>query len=192
MKKMYFLTIAVMVFSVAMVCQAGIKICTITKSTNQDIPTCEEVIELYQKQKELDIMLNQAAVSGNTTRVEGLLTIGANVNNERGKRRYSPLHLAVKGNHLETAKMLINNNANVNARDKFGYSPLHLAVQNENIEMIKMLVQAGSSANAITRRGASWQTPLGIAIELKNKKAEKILRDSIEYDEMILQIINWK
>ncbi|KAF5285153.1 hypothetical protein FQR65_LT13350 [Abscondita terminalis] len=52
------------------------------------------------------------------------------------------LHLAIKTNNINAAKVLIWSRANVNLSEmKHGYSPLHLAVANKHLEMMNFLLE---------------------------------------------------
>ena len=60
--------------------------------------------------------------------------------NSKNKQGYTPLHLAVRLNELEVAKLLIKNNANVNTKDIYQDSALIDSARNRNNEMTKLLI----------------------------------------------------
>src|SRR6188508_3057891 len=60
--------------------------------------------------------LLNAAKSGNVDEVKRLISAGTDLEIRDADRR-TPLMLATLGNHVEVAKMLIENGANVNAQD---------------------------------------------------------------------------
>lgn len=57
---------------------------------------------------------------------------------------------AVRYNHLETAKLLIEHGANVNA-SSFEGTPLYLAVSKGNLDMVKFLLENGADVNMLHR-----------------------------------------
>jgi ankyrin repeat protein len=116
--------------------------------------------------------LMQASNSGYPDICKLLIERGAKVNasNEEG---WTPLILATKKNikslgaidmktyptpmdKLETAKLLLNNGANLNNVTKLG-TPLLSAVQQNFIEMVKLLVERGADVNLQNENGT---TPL--------------------------------
>ena len=71
----------------------------------------------------------------------------------------TPLHWASENGHLEVAKLLLANNANVDAADKDGRTPLHFACQNGHLEVAKLLLANNADP---TIRDAQSQTPFMI------------------------------
>ncbi|MEM2790511.1 MAG: ankyrin repeat domain-containing protein, partial [Thermofilaceae archaeon] len=58
------------------------------------------------------------------------------------------LHKAVFRGHLEVARFLVENGADVNARNIDGMTPLHLAVFRGHLEVARFLVEKGADVNA--------------------------------------------
>ncbi len=73
------------------------------------------------------------------------------------------LHLAVKHNHPEMAKLLINSDISINAKDKNGNTALHLAVLHGRLDLIKLLVKANIDLNA---QNVNGDTALHIAVHI--------------------------
>ena len=74
-----------------------------------------------------------------------LVLKGADVNrpSDNGFNVY-PLHSAAAGNFTSTARMLIENGADVNVKQQMGVTPLHSAAQNGNLELIILLLEKGA------------------------------------------------
>ncbi|QHS56228.1 ankyrin repeat domain-containing protein [Mucilaginibacter sp. 14171R-50] len=74
-----------------------------------------------------------------------LVLKGADVNrpSDNGFNVY-PLHSAAAGNFTSTARMLIENGADVNVRQSAGSTPLHAAAQNGNPELLILLLDKGA------------------------------------------------
>lgn len=68
-----------------------------------------------------DLILCTAAEKGRTEMVDLLLKAGANVD-AHGGMSVTPLMLAARGEHLETAELLIKNGADRSARDERGFT----------------------------------------------------------------------
>ena len=66
----------------------------------------------------------------------------------------TPLDLAILNEHIKTAKLLIDNGADINAKDNYGNTPLH---KTNNIEIAKTLIHNGADVNA---RNTYGNTPL--------------------------------
>ena len=74
-----------------------------------------------------------------------LLECGANPN-LKGQNDYSPLHQAIAGGLVDTAKALIAYGADINSQGPSGNTPLHLA---RSIETIKLLLDEGAKTTII-------------------------------------------
>ena len=90
-----------------------------------------------------------------------LLSAGAELNApSQNRMQVMPLHAAVANQHLEIARMLLENGALVNAVQQDSFTPLHGAAQNGQIEMIKLLLEFGADPR---RRTSDGKTPLDMA-----------------------------
>jgi cytohesin len=122
---------------------------------------------------------------GNRDVVELLLAKGANVN-ATDNDRMTPLHLVAKNDQketakllLETAKLLLANNADVNVADfPFCDTPLHKAAGGNYKEMAELLLANKADVNA--QNGSGW-TPLHVAAsEGRENVAELLLAHGAE------------
>jgi ankyrin repeat protein len=102
--------------------------------------------------------------------VKSLIKDGADVN-QLGHFAVegSALHVAVRTNQPEVARLLLDSGATVDIRDQHDYTPLHNAAWNGNLEMVKLLLASGAN---ITARNYSGDTPLSCAYD--NNKFEVI------------------
>ncbi len=87
----------------------------------------------------------------------------------------TPLHYAVRSNHLEVVMTLIQAGANVNAHDErvIGNTPLRDNVGECTFEMAKALIDAGADP---TIRGWMQMNALDRARQRKDANARKIIR----------------
>jgi ankyrin repeat protein len=85
-----------------------------------------------------------------------------------------PIHSAVASNHLDIAKLLIENGANVNVKQQAGVTPLHSAAQNGNIEMLILLLENSANLNARMEGG---KLPADLAREKGFDKIADLLAD---------------
>ena len=97
---------------------------------------------------------------------------GIDINIKEPKHGLSPLHFAASNGALDTAELLINNNANVNSFDYNGSTPLHFAALNGYDNIIKLLIDSGSNVNIQDYSGC---TPLHYAASTKNKRILDLL-----------------
>ena len=111
-----------------------------------------------------------AAISNSSKVAKLLISKGANIN-EICINGDTPIHIAAKGGHIETLKVLIVEGANLNAKLKdnksnssygiVGWTPLHLAANYGQTESAELLVAAGAEINSKFQKG---HTPLDISI----------------------------
>ncbi len=105
-----------------------------------------------------------------------LIACGADVNAEStlaNDDHFTPLTWAGAGNSLETAKLLIDRGADVNKADGGGSTALHWAASNNSLETAKLLIDRGAAVNAW---GNHFYTPLDMAIEVRDRKMQALLR----------------
>jgi hypothetical protein len=77
---------------------------------------------------------------------------------------YPVLHLAAKGNHLNIARFLIENGADINARNSYHATPLYLALKRKKADVAEHLIQQGADSN---KRCFGQRTPLHMALKTK-------------------------
>lgn len=124
--------------------------------------------------------LGLAAHFGHPETTEYLLDRGANADIvARHPLEVTPLHAALFGRQLETARLLIARGADVNIKrggkgwPRAGWTALHYAAGYGLIELIEPLIARGADLGALDDEG---RTPLGVAIEEKQDKAAASLR----------------
>jgi ankyrin repeat protein len=118
-----------------------------------------------------DLSVVQAAKSGNTDAVRGLIQQHADVNSP-GSDGLTPLHLAVQEDNAAMAELLLRAGANVNVADRYGITPLYFAATNASAGMIEALIKVGANPNAALPEG---ETVLMTASRTGNGAAVKAL-----------------
>ena len=61
------------------------------------------------------------------------------------------LHDAASNGHVDVAKVLIQNGADVNAVDEVKRTPLHGAAEEGHVDVAKVLIQNGADVNAVDK-----------------------------------------
>src|SRR5271154_4328659 len=117
-------------------------------------------------------LLHQAALRGQTSSIEMILKLGADVNSA-GKDGETPLHGACLKGHADTARMLLDRGAKVEARDARGATPLHDAALGGNTKLIELLLERKTGINA---RDAEGLTALDYAVKMERSDAVRLLR----------------
>ena len=70
-------------------------------------------------------------------------------------RGYTPLHLAAYSGHIEIARLLLQNGAEVNVmRNNYGITPLHWAALNGHVDILHLLVENGVDLEAQSSCGS--------------------------------------
>ncbi len=80
-----------------------------------------------------------------------LIEAGASVNERRGARQVSPLHVACEHGRFEIASQLLSRGADLHLRDALGFTPLALALKwrrNAYGDVTRLLVAAEADVNA--------------------------------------------
>ena len=99
-----------------------------------------------------------AACFGHTEIVRYLAGLPEVELNHKGRNEHTALHCAVKENHKDVVRVLIDAGADIVAKDDGGLSPLHWACtgkvgENGKIAIVKMLVEAGADVRATDSEG---------------------------------------
>ncbi len=116
---------------------------------------------------QLQLMALDFARDGNTLELEKMIRYGMNVDlcthNDD-----TLLMLSTYRGHLLTAKMLVDNGADLNKRNARGQTPLDGVCFKGNLDMVKLLVQCGANIEG---------NPIVFASIFGNKEIVKYLKD---------------
>ncbi|CAH0547316.1 unnamed protein product [Brassicogethes aeneus] len=102
----------------------------------------------------------EAAENGDLIKVKELFNKNFSLIHAIDQDKYTALHRACYGNHIEVVKFLIENGANISAKTTMLWEPLHSCCKWNNTECAAILIQHGADVNAQSEGG---QTPLHIA-----------------------------
>jgi len=118
--------------------------------------------------------IHEAARSGDIKTVAALLKEHPDlVSSKEEKYGQTPLHIAAFSDHIDVAKLLIANKADVNAQANNGATPLHLAAAKGNKDIVELLLANKANINATDHDG--W-SPLHSAVVWGHKDIEDLLR----------------
>ncbi|RBR27024.1 uncharacterized protein FIESC28_00096 [Fusarium coffeatum] len=84
--------------------------------------------------------------------VERLLEAGANIE-AVNKKKYTPLHRAVRSQVEENIRILVKHGADLSAQDDDGFTPLHVAAATCSLKICEILIDGGSDLTMKDRRG---------------------------------------
>lgn len=114
--------------------------------------------------------LHEAVCDNDVERVKSCLAKGADIETKSGRWKATPLQFAVKYEHENVVRILLEKNASVDSRDCDWVTPLHLAVRNETI--VKILLEHHADINV---KDNSGMTHLHAAAVAGNETIAKIL-----------------
>jgi ankyrin repeat protein len=107
--------------------------------------------------------IHAAVRTGDLEKVKALLESHGEWLNKPDQNQKTPLHLALESGHIDMARYLIEQGADINLLDKDKSSPLHNAAYLGRLEIVDLLLKKGAaSLNEGNFRG---QTPLHFACE---------------------------
>lgn len=134
--------------------------------------------DIAPTQGEADVItLFDAAQTGDTGAIKGLLDSDADVNKEFSDNWTALMAAAVAG-HAQAVEMLIDQGAYVNVKGKYGNTSLILAAAAGHTETVKILLDKGAEVQAKTKRGF---TPLLVAAAAGHINVVKALLENDAY-----------
>ena len=105
-------------------------------------------MSLHQK----NAALLRYSAAGDSEKAKEMLNRGADIN-VRNKYGDTPLHLAIKKEHLDTATLLINRGADINAPGAFDDTPLHVSIYKGQKGLSDLLLEKGANESLLNRYG---------------------------------------
>jgi ankyrin repeat protein len=133
-------------------------------------------IQSGQKQEDsANWLLHRAAIRGETSSLEMMINLGADVNAPDQQGR-TPLHDACLKGHVDTARLLLDRGAKIAARDENGATPLHDAALGGSSKVIDFLLLRKADIGARDAKGA---TPLDYALKMERADAVQVLRSAL-------------
>ena len=97
----------------------------------------------------LEVALSEVEDGGPLTVVRMLINAGADVNAWDSDCEYTPIHVVSR---LDSARLLLENNADVNRKSSFGELPLVCASSEGDYELVKLFLEFGAT-KAINEEG---------------------------------------
>ncbi len=112
----------------------------------------------------VELNLHEAAAVGALDRVKTLVAERGRLIDAHATDGFTPLSLAAFFGHLDVARHLVDQGANLNlaANNKMMVAPLHAAVASRNTAIVELLVSAGADVNQQQQHGF---TPLHAAAQ---------------------------
>ena len=105
-----------------------------------------------------DKLLLQAAQSGDVSKVNKLLTEGADIACTDAEFGATPLHWACYKGSSKVVTILLEKGANINATNNKGSTPLMMAAGSGHLDVVKLLLSKGADAKIIDSYRASALT----------------------------------
>ena len=88
--------------------------------------------------------LQYGSVAGRLDFVMAALNLGADINNQDSRSDHTALMFAVKSNHFEIVKYLVDNKANLNLYNGLEGSVISMTIKTKNLAIFKYLLKNGA------------------------------------------------
>jgi ankyrin repeat protein len=117
--------------------------------------------------------LHYAAATFSAPIIDFLITRFPDQHDALTTNRATPLHVAVAGNDVDSAIILLQNGADVSIANAIGNTALHMAAGLDDTFLLELLISFGAERGA---KNAKGDTPEAIARRAKKKKTVDVLR----------------
>ena len=98
--------------------------------------------------------LIRAVLARNIVECRRLIDAGeANVNEDRDGDRWTALHWASSGGHLDIAELLVSSGADMTIADYYGRTALHLATSYGHLDIVRLLLTEGADITIAANDG---------------------------------------
>ncbi len=122
-------------------------------------------------QKKTTFPLVTAAAKGDLGKVKSYVRKGENVN-QKNRARWTALAYAVKYDHIDIVKFLLDNDADIDETVNTGETPLQIALKNGKYNIAKFLVSKNADVN---KPDVMQMPPLAWAVKDANMEKVKFL-----------------
>jgi len=129
----------------------------------------EKLVDLFEATKDGKVDILRILIT------KGAVNVNATHKHEKEGQGLTALHLAVRHNHLDCMKLLIENGADINATDNFGFRPIHDAARYGYADCLRELVNNGAVIDGVKLHGLDYVTPLYYAIKCNSIECLQIL-----------------
>jgi len=109
----------------------------------QAAPVPQQAAQVIQPNPKMDAAITAAALNGDLTLIQTLLSQGANINGAAEKGWTSLMNASLNG-HAHVINFLISSRANLNIRDETGYTALMYAACYQKADCVEALAAAGA------------------------------------------------
>ncbi|KAL7621867.1 hypothetical protein AAE478_007367 [Parahypoxylon ruwenzoriense] len=119
-------------------------------------------------------ILSYFAGHGDGRTLSCLLGIGMLGLDEKNRDGSTPLSLAVRRDHEDIIRLLLNRGANIESLDQFGQTPMHTAAERGHAAIVQLLLDRGANIETKNKNG---ETPLSLAAKSGHATIVELLLD---------------
>ena len=95
------------------------------------------------------VSLHDAARTGNCDQLRRHVYWGCNINENEGRDKNTPLHVAAEAGQVKAVEFLVEvKGIDINSRNAWGNTSLHSAVLGHSVQCVRVLLEHGADAHA--------------------------------------------
>ena len=123
--------------------------------------------------------LYEAAITGDTARVEGLMRAGHHPDTHKDVYNTTSLHAAADKGHIECLRLLMQAKGSLTSTDDFGRTPLHIAIKKNHFSAAKLIIEHPEGKTCLRMGcGPDKKTPLALALDNGNASMIKLMEEA--------------